>query len=109
MSTSCTGTLKAISWCRSELVTARAMHGKSPNRAPLSGSSHVLWGSRLQDGGRMQSEPRRFLRTLLAGKPDELYVLIWTLPTKESHWFKDIEDAIEFAESSREQDVYIGV
>jgi hypothetical protein len=52
---------------------------------------------------------RVFLEALFAGKPDELYLLLWTLPEKRSHWFQDIEDAIKFAESRRERDLYVGV
>ena len=39
----------------------------------------------------MESETRRFLEALFAGKPDELYLLLWTLPEKRSHWFQNIE------------------
>jgi hypothetical protein len=55
------------------------------------------------------SEARKFLEALFAGKPDELYVLLWTLPEKRSHWFQDVEGAIKFAESLRERDLYVGV
>jgi hypothetical protein len=57
----------------------------------------------------MQSEARRFLETLFAGKPDELHLLLWTLPEKQSHWFRNVEDAIQLAESLRERDLYVGV
>jgi len=57
----------------------------------------------------MQSEASRFLETLFAGKPDELYVLLWTLPEKESHWFRSVDDAIQFAESLHKHDLYVGV
>ena len=50
-----------------------------------------------------------FLEALFAGKPDELYLLLWTLPEKRSHWFQNVESAIQFAESLREQDLYVGV
>ncbi len=56
----------------------------------------------------MQSESRRFLEMLSTGKPEELYFLLWTLPEKRSHWFQNVEGAIQFAES-RERDLYVGV
>ena len=57
----------------------------------------------------MSTEARLFLESLLAGKPDELFVLLWTLPEKNSRWFRDIESAIQFAESRRDRDLYVGV
>src|SRR5690242_20432855 len=57
----------------------------------------------------MSSEARIFLETLFAGKPDELQMLLWSLPEKRSHWFQNVEDAIEFAESQQERDLYVGV
>src|ERR1041385_260017 len=51
----------------------------------------------------------KFLEALAAGKPDELYLLLWTLPEKRSHWFQHIDDAKKFAESRRERDLYVGV
>lgn len=57
----------------------------------------------------MLSEARTFLEALFAGKPDELYLLLWTLPEKRSHWFRDVEGAIKFAESLHEWDLYVGV
>lgn len=59
--------------------------------------------------GAAQSETRGFLEALFAGKPHELYVLLWTLPEKQSHWFQNVEGAIQFAESLRERDLYVGV
>jgi len=60
------------------------------------------------DAAPMPSEARIFLKALFAGKPDELYLLLWTLPEKQSHWFRDIEGAMKFAESLRERDLYVG-
>jgi putative DNA primase/helicase len=57
----------------------------------------------------MLSEARRFLGMLFAGKPDELYVLLWTLPEKRSQWFCNVQDAIDLAESRYKRDLYIGV
>lgn len=42
-------------------------------------------------------------------KPEELYLLLWTLREKRSHWFQNIESAIKFAESLGERDLYVGV
>jgi RepB DNA-primase from phage plasmid len=50
-----------------------------------------------------------FLEALFAGKPDNLHLLLWTLPEKQSHWFQDVDRAIQFAESRRERDLYVGV
>src|SRR5580704_5215554 len=60
-------------------------------------------------GGRaMASEARRFLEALFAGKPDDQYILIWTLADKKSYWFQKVDDAIRFVESLGTQDVYVG-
>jgi len=50
-----------------------------------------------------------FLEALFTGKPDDMYILLWTLPEKASHWFRDVEDAVEFAESLSDHDLYVGV
>lgn len=50
-----------------------------------------------------------FLEALFAGKPDELHLLLWTLPEKQSSWFQSVERAIPFAESMRQHDLYVGV
>jgi hypothetical protein len=50
-----------------------------------------------------------FLQDLFAGKPDDLHLLLWTLPEKQSSWFQSVEQAIQFAESMREHDLYVGV
>jgi hypothetical protein len=57
----------------------------------------------------MPSEACLFLEALFAGKPENLYVLLWTLAEKRSHWFQNVESAIQFAESLRERDLYVGV
>ena len=50
-----------------------------------------------------------FLEALFAGKPDELHILLWTLPEKRSNWFQNVDSAIQFAESLRQHDLYVGV
>ncbi len=57
----------------------------------------------------MESEARFFLRELFGSKPEELYLLLWTLPDKRSRWFQDVEAAASAVESLRRQDVYVGV
>jgi hypothetical protein len=57
----------------------------------------------------MDSEIRLFLEALFAGKPDDLYVLLWTLPEKQSHWFRRVDDAVQFAGSLPDHDLYVGV
>lgn len=57
----------------------------------------------------MDSESRLFLEQLFAGKPDQLYVLLWTLPEKRSRWFRDVGEAIVLAESLPAHDLYVGV
>jgi hypothetical protein len=54
-------------------------------------------------------EATAFLESLFAGKPDELHLLLWTLPEKHSNWFQNVESAIQFAESMRQHDLYVGV
>jgi hypothetical protein len=57
----------------------------------------------------MDSETRPFLEALFAGKPDDLYVLLWTLPEKQSHWLTKVDEAVQFAESLHKHDLYVGV
>jgi len=58
---------------------------------------------------RVVDEIRFFLDALFAGKPDELHILLWTLPEKQSRWFRDVERAVEFAGTVRGRDLYVGV
>ncbi|MGC8731424.1 MAG: hypothetical protein ACP5RC_04115 [Halothiobacillaceae bacterium] len=53
--------------------------------------------------------PRWFLDELFGGKPDELYLLIWTLADKRSRWFRNVEAAAAAVEALVAQDVYVGV
>lgn len=55
------------------------------------------------------NQSRVFLEALFCGKPDELFLLIWTLPEKASKWFRDIDDAVRCAESLAACDAYAGV
>ena len=63
----------------------------------------------LSGGAAKPSETRNFLNGLFAGKPDDLYTLLWMLPEKQSHWFRRVDDAIEFGESLQDHDLYVGV
>jgi hypothetical protein len=56
-----------------------------------------------------QMTPPDFLNLLWQFKPEELYVLLWTLPDKQSHWYRDIAAAAEFALKARGMDLYVGV
>lgn len=56
----------------------------------------------------MKSEAQLFLPALFAGKPDDSYILIWTLD-KQSHWFRNVRDAIQFVESPNGLDTYVGI
>ncbi|MCC6777841.1 MAG: hypothetical protein IT537_14600 [Hyphomicrobiales bacterium] len=54
--------------------------------------------------------PKEFLTLLWGAKPEQQYVLLWTLPDKRSHWFTDLDKAAEFAaEVGQQKDVYVGV
>jgi hypothetical protein len=59
--------------------------------------------------GINESETLVFLNALCSGKPNDLYLLIWTLRNKASHWFQNVGGAIRLAESITTQDVYVGV
>jgi hypothetical protein len=53
--------------------------------------------------------PRWFLEELFGSKPEELYLLIWTLADKQSRWFRDLDAAAAAVEALAGQDVYVGV
>ena len=54
--------------------------------------------------------PRAFLELLWQYKPEEQYILIWTLQDKRSHWFTDVTKAAEFVvATTKDLDVYVGV
>jgi hypothetical protein len=53
--------------------------------------------------------PGAFLDLLWQYKPDNLYVLLWTLQDKRSHWYRDLGAAARFAASANGHDVYVGV
>ena len=53
--------------------------------------------------------PLDFLKALWENKPEERYILIWTLPDKRSHWFTDVAAAAQFVANVNFLDVYVGV
>lgn len=57
------------------------------------------------------NDSRVFLEALFAGKPAELYLLIWTLrgDQKRSCWFRDVQLAAAYSDSLRACNVYVGV
>lgn len=44
--------------------------------------------------------PHTFLDLLWQHKPEELYVLLWTLQDKRLHWFRDVSKAGTFASNA---------
>jgi len=54
--------------------------------------------------------PLEFLNQLWQYKPEDQYILIWTLPDKRSRWFINVSDAAEYVASvSGTKDVYVGL
>jgi len=54
--------------------------------------------------------PLEFLNQLWQYKPENQYILIWTLPDKRSRWFINIPDAAEYvAGVNGRKDVYVGL
>lgn len=56
-------------------------------------------------------EISQFLTTLFGKKPNDAFLLLWTLPDKRSYWFQNIEEMVEKAAelAERKRDVYVGV
>ncbi|MBI1955896.1 MAG: hypothetical protein HYS38_05835, partial [Acidobacteria bacterium] len=50
-----------------------------------------------------------FLNLLWQYKPEDLYILIWTLADKRSHWYQEIPPAAKFVTQQKGRDVYVGV
>jgi hypothetical protein len=55
------------------------------------------------------NQSRVFLEALFAGKPDDLYLLLWTLPEKQSHFLRSVQSAIHCADGFQAHDLYVGV
>lgn len=57
------------------------------------------------------TESQKFLDLLFGDKPDDDYILVWTLPDKKSYWFNNTEKASQMLSTDllKKNDVYIGV
>jgi hypothetical protein len=57
------------------------------------------------------NQPKIFLEALFTGKPEEFYLLIWTLQGdhKHSRWFLDVQQAVEYVDLLRGCNVYVGI
>jgi len=59
------------------------------------------------------NEIRKFLKNLFEDKPDNTYMLIWTLPDKKSRWFVKIDNAVKAVKNLLKEDkkynIYAGV
>src|SRR5689334_15586660 len=58
--------------------------------------------------GRTRVTPLDFFNLLWLDKLASLFILVWTLRDKRSHWFRDVAAAARFVESVHGQDVYMG-
>ncbi|HEX4593981.1 MAG TPA: hypothetical protein VH157_06885 [Bryobacteraceae bacterium] len=52
-----------------------------------------------------------FLERLYGGKPDNLYILVWTIPDKRSYWCQTVEIAEKVIANlkGQQKDVYVGI
>jgi len=57
---------------------------------------------------RKMDETKQFLDLAFGKKPEDLYILVWSLRGKRSGWFTDLEMAAKYIRKNNE-DVYIGV
>jgi len=53
--------------------------------------------------------PQSFLDLLWSNKPKSLYILIWTLQDKRSHWCRDVGQAATLVQALGAMDIYVGV
>lgn len=53
--------------------------------------------------------PVEFLNLLWQSKPEDFYILVWTLADKRSHWYQRVTAAAEFVSMLQDSDVYVGV
>ena len=53
--------------------------------------------------------PQSFLDLLWGNKPEHLFILIWTLQDKRSHWCRDVHRAASVVQACAGMDVYVGV
>lgn len=58
----------------------------------------------------MATQAETFLSALFSDKPEDPYILIWTLQEKKSHWCRNVQDALNAVASNVEKkDIYVGV
>jgi hypothetical protein len=58
----------------------------------------------------VEHQPLVFLEALFRASPDDLYILIWTLPDKQSYWFQHLDEAAaQVRLLGRERDTYVGM
>jgi hypothetical protein len=50
-----------------------------------------------------------FLDLLWGNKPEHLFILIWALQGKRSHWCRDVGQAVSVVEACGSRDIYVGV
>ena len=64
----------------------------------------------IPENGPGQKDVREFLEALFHGKPDDLYILLWTLKDKKSVWIRDIDDLIDHLSKMKPKysDTYVG-
>ena len=53
--------------------------------------------------------PLEFLQLLWPAMPKGMFLLIWTLADKRSHWFRRVDDAGSFVQNGKGNDVYVGI
>ncbi len=53
--------------------------------------------------------PESFLDLLWGNKPEHLYILIWTLQDKRSHWCRNVSQASSVVQACAAMDTYVGV
>ena len=53
--------------------------------------------------------PQSFLDLLWGNKPEHLFILVWTLRDRRSHWFLDVGEAAHAVEGRSGMDIYVGV
>ena len=53
--------------------------------------------------------PQSFLDLLWGDKPESLYILIWTLQDKRSHWCRDVGQAAAVVEACRAMDTTLAL
>jgi hypothetical protein len=90
-------------------VSIRASHHDAADFAGFSAASLTSLSNNANDRTNDTHQiVLGFLEKLFRAKPAEMFVLIWLLRGKESHWFTDLADAAASVKGFRNQDVYVG-